>query len=112
LTVLATAACGGGDPAAKPAATKSPTTSATTSPTSSPTPTIDPKARPAVDAYMNFVAARAEALKNPRKLGQNYLPATDFTKFSFDPVRGQQTPPSCLWANKVSCSRGIQGARE
>jgi hypothetical protein len=37
---------------------------------------------------MNFVAARAEALRNPRKLGQNFTPAADFTKSSFDPVRG------------------------
>jgi len=88
LAVSATAACGG-DEAAVPTATKSPTAAASTSPTGSQTPTIDPKAQPAVEAYMNFVAARAEALKKPRKLGQNYLPAADFTKFSFDPVRGQ-----------------------
>jgi len=50
---------------------------------------------------MNFVAARAEALKKPRKLGQNYLPAADFTKFSFDPVRGQ--------ANASIVSLGEQG---
>jgi hypothetical protein len=101
VTVLATAACGGGDVAVKPMATKSPTAAASTSPTSSQTPTIDPTARPAVEAYMNFVAARAEALKKPRKLGQNYLPAADFTKFSFDPVRGQ--------ANASIVSLGEQG---
>jgi hypothetical protein len=89
LTVLATAGCGGVNVVAKPTARSSPTTSATSSPTRSPTPTIDPKAQPAVDAYMKFVAARAEALKSPRKLGTNYLPAADFTRFSFDPVRGQ-----------------------
>jgi hypothetical protein len=89
LTVLATAGCGGQDVAVRPIATLTPTTSATSSLTSSPTPTIDPKAQPAVDAYMNFVAARAEALKSPRKLGSNYLPKEDFTRFSFDPVRGQ-----------------------
>ncbi len=101
LTVMSVAACGGDNVAVKPTATKSPTTSATSSPTSSATPTIDPKAQPAVDAYMNFVAARAEALKNPRKLGQSYLPAADFTKFSFDPVRGQ--------ANASIVSLGDQG---
>jgi hypothetical protein len=88
-TVLATAACGGDDAVVKPTAAKSTSSPMTTSPTSSPTATIDPKAQPAVDAYMKFVAARAEALKSPRKLGQNYVPAADFTKFSFDPVRGQ-----------------------
>jgi|GEM_PF-6403879 hypothetical protein len=86
VTVLSTTACGGGNGALKPtASTSSPMTSA---PTSSPTPTIDPKAQPAVTAFMNFVAARAEALRNPRKLGQNFTPAADFTKSSFDPVRG------------------------
>jgi hypothetical protein len=90
LTVLATAACGGGDGAVKPTATKAPTSSSmTSSPASSPTPTIDPKAQLAVEAYLNFVTALAEASKSPRKLGQSYLPAADFTKFSFDPVRGQ-----------------------
>jgi hypothetical protein len=62
----------------------------TSSPTSSPTSTIDPKAQPAVNAYMSFVAALAEASRNPRKLGgADYLPAEDFTKFAFDPARGQ-----------------------
>jgi hypothetical protein len=89
FTVLATTACGGQDVAVKPAATTSQTTPATSSPASRLTPTIDPKAQPAVAAYLNFVAARAEALKSPRQLGKNYLPAADFTKFSFDPVRGQ-----------------------
>ena len=87
VTVLSTTACGGGEGVLKPtASTSSPMTSA---PTSSPTPTIDPKAQPAVTAYLDFVAAVSEALKNPRKLGQNFTPAADFTKFSFDPVRGQ-----------------------
>jgi hypothetical protein len=90
-SVLATAACGAGDGSLKPAVTKAPTSTAmTSSPTSSQTPTIDPKARPAVTAYMNFVAARGEAMRNPRKLGgADYLPAADFTKFAFDPARGQ-----------------------
>lgn len=101
LAVSATAACGGDEAAVNPTATKSSTTAASASPSGSQTPTIDPKAQPAVEAYMNFVAARAEALKKPRKLGQNYLPAADFTKFSFDPVRGQ--------ANASIVSLGEQG---
>jgi len=100
LAVLATAACGN-DVVVKPTATMSSTISGTSSPMSSPTPAIPPKAQPAVDAYVNFVAARAEALKNPRKLGKSYLPAADFTKFSFDPVRGQ--------ANASIVSLGEQG---
>jgi hypothetical protein len=89
VSILATAACGARDVAVK-SASKAPTsTSMTSSPTSSQTLTIDPKAQPAVTAYMNYVTARAEALRNPRKLGQNFTPAADFTRFAFDPVRGQ-----------------------
>lgn len=85
--VFATASCGG---AVKPTATKAPTGDLmTSSATSSPASTIDPKARPAVTAFLNFVVARAEALRNPRKLGQPIPLAADFTKFAFDPVRGQ-----------------------
>jgi hypothetical protein len=61
----------------------------TSPPSSSQTPTIDPKAQPAVSAYMNYVTALNEALQSPRKLGQNFTPAADFTKFAFDPARGQ-----------------------
>ena len=90
-SVLATAACGAGDGSVKPAVTKAPASRSTSSwPTSSQTPTIDPNAQAAVTAYMNFVAARGEAMRNPRKLGgADYLPAADFTKFAFDPARGQ-----------------------
>jgi hypothetical protein len=101
LTVLATAACGGEGVTVKATATTSQATPATSSPTSNPTLTIDPKARPAVDAYLNFVAARAEALRSPRKLGENYAAKADFTKFSFDPDRGQ--------ANASIVSLGEQG---
>lgn len=89
VTVLATAACGGGDGALKPAAKTSPSSPMSSPPSSGQTPTIDPKAQPAVSAFLSFVAARAEALRNPRKLGQSFSPAADFTKFAFDPVRGQ-----------------------
>jgi hypothetical protein len=61
----------------------------TFSPTSSPKSTIDPKALPAVNAYMNYVTALNVALESPRKLGQSFTPAADFTKFAFDPARGQ-----------------------
>jgi len=102
LTGLATTACGGGDGAVMPTVTKASTGSpVTSSATSSPASAIDPKAKPAVDAYLNFVAARAEALRSPRKLGQNYATKGDFTKFSFDPARGQ--------ANASIVSLGEQG---
>jgi hypothetical protein len=87
VTVLVTAACGATNAPVKSAELAS--KSATSVPKSSPVPTIDPQAQPAVNAYMNFVTALDTASRNPRKLGQNFLPSADFTKFSFDPIRGQ-----------------------
>jgi hypothetical protein len=89
VMVLATAACGAGGAAVRPTLTTSTSSPMTSSPTTNQTPTIDPKAQPAVNAYMDFVAARAEALRNPRKLGQSFTTAADFTKFAFDPARGE-----------------------
>jgi hypothetical protein len=89
IMVLATTACSGDGVAVKPAVTTLRSSPSTASQTSTQTPTIDPKAQPAVNAYRNYVTALAEALRSPRKLGQDYVPAADFTKFSFDPVRGQ-----------------------
>jgi hypothetical protein len=96
VMVLATSACGGGGAAVKPAVTTAPSSPTTASPTSTQTPTIDPKAQSAVNAYMNFVAAVTEVLKNPRRSGQSYPPGGDFTKYSFDPLRGQERA-SIVW---------------
>lgn len=87
LTVLATAACAGGDAAVKPTATKSASSSATTSPTSSPTPAIDPKAQPAVDAYLAYITASNNALRKPRRLGETLASDADYSKYSFDPAK-------------------------
>jgi hypothetical protein len=73
----------------KPAATTSPTTPATSSPASRLTPTIDPKAQPAVDAYLAYMAASNNALRKPRALGQDFAPGADYTKYSFDPERSE-----------------------
>jgi hypothetical protein len=86
-TVLATAACGGGVGAVKPSvSTSGPMTSP---PTSSPTSTIDPKAQPAVDAYLAYMTASNNALRTPRALGQDFASGADYTKYSFDPERSQ-----------------------
>jgi hypothetical protein len=87
LTVLATSACSGAETAVKPTAAKSPTTSTTTSNTSNPTPTIEPKAQPAVDAYLAYMTASNNALRKPPALGQDFPPSADYTKYSFDPER-------------------------
>src|ERR1035437_3361420 len=57
LTVLAVAGCGGSDGVVKPTATRSALSPMTSPPTSSPTPTIDPKAQPAIDAYLAYMTA-------------------------------------------------------
>ena len=83
FTVLATSACSGTETAVKPPAPTSPTTSNT----SNPPPTIDPKAQPAVDAYLAYMTASNNALRMPRTLGQDFPPSADYTKYSFDPER-------------------------
>ena len=91
LTVLAVAGCGAGGSSVKPTASGSALTPTTSSPTSSQTPTIDPKAQPAVTAYLNFFSARTEALRNPRLSGPSNPLASDFADYSFDPFKGQES---------------------
>jgi hypothetical protein len=89
LTVLATAACEGKDVAAKATSTTSP---ATSSPTTSPTPAIDPKAQPAVNAYLHYMFASNLAQRNPTARGelpQDIPLGADYTKYSFDPERSE-----------------------
>jgi hypothetical protein len=85
VAALATAGCGGANVAVKPFATLTSTTSASSSPTSNSTPTIDPKAEPAIDAYLAYISASNNAMRKPRALGQDFAPGADYTKFSFDP---------------------------
>jgi len=89
LTVLATAACGGENVTVKATATTSQATPATSSPTSNPTQTIDPKAQPAVDAYLAYMTASNNAMRKPRALGEDIPPNADYTKYSFDPERSE-----------------------
>jgi hypothetical protein len=89
LTVLATAACEGKDVAAKATSTTSLATSATSSPRSSPTPAIDPKAQPAVDAYLAYMNRLNMAQRNPNPPGQDIAFGADYTKYSFDPERSE-----------------------
>jgi len=88
------AACTSSKPKASDSLTPSSTstssspTETSTSPFASPTPTIDPKARPAVAAYMAFDAATNVAQRHPFNPGSSTPPAgADFTKYSFDPTK-------------------------
>lgn len=55
--------------------------------TAIPQGTSDPLAKPAVDAYEAFVGAATEAEKNPVAGPDEYPPAADFSRYSFDPAR-------------------------
>jgi hypothetical protein len=109
LTVLAVAGCGGGDGVVKLTATRSALSPMTSSPTSSPTPTIDPKAQPAVTAYINFYSARTEALRIPRLSGQSNPLAADFTNYSFDPFRGQESASIASLSEQGQLFKGDPG---
>ena len=89
LTVLAAAGCGAGDAGLKPAATRSALSPMTSSPTSSPTSTVDPKAQPAVDAYLAYISASNSAQRKPQTLGEDIVPRADYTKYSFDPEQSE-----------------------
>lgn len=75
--------------------TQAPSTSSSlpsaTTPTATSAASVDPRAQPALDAYMRFTSASYAAEQRPRKVGAPVDPATDFTKYSFDPARGQET---------------------
>jgi hypothetical protein len=91
VAVCAIAGCGGGGSEPRE---DSPTIS-----TASETPTsttraqtavaIDPRARPAVEAYLKFVHAARLAARRPPAVGATYPPGGDFTKYSFDPIRAK-----------------------
>jgi hypothetical protein len=59
----------------------------TSAPTSSQIPTIDPKAQPAVTAYLAYISASNMAQRRPQTLGQDLLPSANYLKYSFDPER-------------------------
>jgi hypothetical protein len=70
---------------------QNPPTSTSASSASASTPSIDPAARPAVDAYLAYVAASDNAERAPQAFVDGKNPATDFTKYTFDPRRARYT---------------------
>jgi hypothetical protein len=67
-----------------------------TAPGPTPTSTIDPRAQPAVSAYMIFNDTSNAAQRHPVEHDQPWPPGADFTKTSFDPLRAQFT--SFIWS--------------
>jgi hypothetical protein len=52
-------------------------------------PVIDPRAKPAVDAYTAFNTASNNASRDPLPFGSAYPETADYTRYSFDPIRAQ-----------------------
>jgi len=73
-----------------------PTTSTAPGPT--PTSTIDPRAQPAGSADENFNETTNKAQRHPVAHDQEWPPASDFSKTSFDPIRAAFT--SYIWTLK------------
>jgi hypothetical protein len=82
--LVALAGCSGGSQPKDPGPSPTPTHT-----TPSPTSTIDPRAQAAVAAYENFFRASDAAFMNPPQIGHALSAEQDFTRYSFDPVRGQ-----------------------
>lgn len=57
--------------------------------TAIPEGTSDPRARPAVKVYEEFLRALARAQQKPLADETRYPPNADFSQFSFDPVEGE-----------------------
>jgi hypothetical protein len=49
--------------------------------------TIDPRAQPAVKAFLAFSAAANAAAMRPTAPGESYPPEANYTQYSFDPAR-------------------------
>jgi hypothetical protein len=71
------------------ASTPAPTLSSSTPGTPASSPAIDPKAQPAVDAYLALDLALGRAQRNPPSLTASLPPGADFSRFAFDPLRTQ-----------------------
>ena len=84
------AACTSSKPSDGPSSRSVTARSTTPGPPSTTTtsPTVDPRAQPAVTAYLNFSAAANRAYQRPwGPNGLNPTAAEDFRKFSVDPAR-------------------------
>ena len=58
-------------------------------PSPSASTTIDPRAQAAVQAYQRYVTASHNAQRKPPAVGTAYPAGSDFTKYSYDPIRGK-----------------------
>lgn len=102
LTTAGVAGCSSGS---QPR-TQTPSTSATQSRTASPTASIDPKAQPAVDAYMAYAAAVAEAKRDPKAFVAGTKSAADFRPYAVDPIKGQEIAYVMSLASQQVAFRG------
>jgi hypothetical protein len=89
---LSISGCSGGsaNPTHSPASSVSAPRASSSSTSRSPSatsPSYDPRAKPAVDAYMRFTTAAEKTEMHPPNLGQPLRADVDFTKYSFDPIK-------------------------
>ena len=92
IGALTVTACSSGNPhqslspsAPTPTHSRASSDPITTGPSS---PSYDPKVKPAVDAYQAFSSAAFVAEQRPPGLGAPLPEGGDFTKYSFDPIKG------------------------
>jgi hypothetical protein len=93
LSALILVACSGGSVDAEPGFPA--TSSATGAPLPSSTPTISAEAVPAVQAYEAFNDAARNAARHPYGKGDVKPAGADFTRYTWDPFRGEYT--SYIW---------------
>lgn len=71
----------------------SPMSSPTVSPTGSSTTKSlsEPAVQPALDAFAHYITATYNAQRVPPQVGSSYPAAADFARYSFDPMRTQES---------------------
>jgi hypothetical protein len=90
LSMAAVAGCSSGSQPHTQTPTPATTTvTGTSSSSSAPSASIDPRAQPAVDAYLKMTAAAISAKRDPKKSVAGTDPASDFRPYSFDPFRAE-----------------------
>lgn len=98
LLVICGAACSD-DPQPRDPGTSRPTVATTT-------PSIDPRAQAAVDAYEAFWEAGSHAEQRPVRLTDPRPAGTDFTRYSWDPLRAEYATYVASLAEEGMALRG------
>lgn len=96
--------------------TQTASTQVVSTPASSPpdstttTPPTDPTAQPALNAFAHYITASYNAQRAPRQVGGSYPPASDFTRYAFDPMLTQENAYIASLAASNQAFRGTPPA--